>query len=507
MRLSELLRRAQLDVTVPEADVEVTAVTDRSNVVAPGSLFVAIRGVEADGHAFIGEAVRSGAVAVVGTKRRPDEAGSAIYLRVSDARVALARLLHAFHDFPMRDMLVIGITGTNGKSTTAYLIEAILTAAGRRPGLIGTIENRCGAASEMAAHTTPHPAILIRYAEEMRRAGADALVMEVSSHALVQHRVECVPFRVAVLTNVTHDHFDFHGTREAYIEAKWKFFAEVLPHSPDGVAVFNLDDPVGVEFNRRYRSGTGFQPPMGRILTYGSDPAANVRLRALESDRSGMRLMVEVPGGTRSVRTHLCGDYNVANLLAAVAAGLGADLPLDAIVAGIESLRGVPGRFERVVTDAPFDIYVDFAHTPDALDHVLESARRLVGAGRLLCVFGAGGDRDPTKRGPMGAAVARHADRAVITKDNCRFEDPHRIAAAVAAGMAAAPQPRCRWDIVLDRGEAIRTALSEARSGDLVLIAGKGHELYESEGGQLRPWDDRAVVRDLLAELKMKDER
>jgi UDP-N-acetylmuramoyl-L-alanyl-D-glutamate--2,6-diaminopimelate ligase len=506
MRLSELLRRAQLDATVPEADVEIAAVTDRSNEVAPGSLFIAIQGVAADGHAFVGEAVRNGAAAVVGSKPKPAEAGSAIYLQVSNTRIALARLLHAFHDFPMRDMLVIGVTGTNGKSTTAYLIEAILTAAGRRPGLIGTIEYRYGTVADLAAHTTPHPAILIGYAEAMRRAGVDALVLEVSSHALVQHRVECVPFRVAVLTNVTHDHFDFHGTREAYVAAKWKFFAEVLPHSPDGVAVFNLDDPVGVEFNRRYRSGAGFQPPMGRILTYGSDPAADVRLRALEGDRSGMRLVIEVPGGTRSVRSHLCGDYNVSNLLAAIAAGLAADLPLDAIVAGIESLRGVPGRFERIETGAPFDVYVDFAHTPDALDHVLESARRLVGGGRLFCVFGAGGDRDPSKRAPMGAAVARHADRAIITKDNSRFEDPHRIAAMVASGMASAQLPRCRWDILLDRREAIRTALSEAQPGDLVLIAGKGHELYESEGGQLRPWDDRAVVRELLTTMKKNDE-
>ena len=488
MLLSSLLRQAQLDVTVPAADVEITSVTDRSSQVVAGSIFVAVEGVAADGHSFVGEAVHNGAVVVIGSKERPPKADGVVYLRVVNTRRALARLLHAFHDFPMRDMLVIGITGTNGKSTTAYLAESVLTAAGRRTGLIGTIEYRYGTRSDMAAHTTPHPAILVQYACEMRQAGINALAMEVSSHALVQDRVECIPFRVAVLTNVTHDHFDFHGTREAYIEAKWKFFGDFLARSPGGVAVFNLDDPVGVQFYQRWRN---------RSLTYGTASSADVRLGAVESDRSGIRLTLEVPGGACSVRSHLCGDYNVANILAAVAAGLAAELPLDAIVAGIENLKGVPGRFERVEADAPFDIYVDFAHTPDALDHVLASAKRLAGSGRLICVFGAGGERDPTKRRPMGEAVARHADRAIITKDNSRREDPNRIAAALASGIELVSS-RCPYNIILDRRQAIQTALSEARPGDLVFIAGKGHELYENEGGELHPWDDRKAVMELL---------
>jgi len=490
MLLSELLRRAQLDATVPETDVEITAVTDRSNQVSPGALFVAIEGVAADGHTFIGQAVRGGAVVVVGSKPRPPETGKALYLRVAAPRRALARLLHAFHDFPMRDMLVIGITGTNGKTTTAYLAEAILRAAGRRPGLIGTIEYRYGDGADLAAHTTPHPAVLLQYVLEMRRAGMDALAMEVSSHSLVQDRVECIPFRVAVLTNVTHDHLDFHQTRESYIAAKWKFFGDILPRTPTGVAAFNLDDPVGADFHRRYK---------GRAVTYGRDPSAMVHPLVVESDRYGVRLRVSVGDQTCAIRSHLCGDFNVENILAATAAGVAADLPLDAIVAGVESLPGVPGRFERVETPAPFDIYVDFAHSPAALDQVLASARRLVPGGRLICVFGAGGDRDSTKREPMGAAVARYADRAIITKDNSRTEDPRRITAALARGIEQAADRRCaRYDIILDRGEAIRTALGEAQPGDLLFIAGKGHELYENEGGQLHPWDDRKVIREML---------
>lgn len=493
MRLSELLRRALLDVTVPETDLEIVSVTDHSNRVTHGSLFVAIEGVSADGHAFIPEAIRRGAVAVVGSKRRPPEATSVFYIQVAQTRRVLARLLHAFHDFPMRGMLIIGVTGTNGKSTTAYLIKSIFAAAGRRPGLIGTIEHHYGSGCDMAAQTTPHPAILVEYAAEMRRAGIDALAMEVSSHALVHDRVEWVPFRAAVLTNITHDHFDFHGTREAYIEAKWRLFGDFLARSSDGVAVFNLDDPVGAQFHQRYQ---------GPALTYGSDPSADVRAQDVESDRSGLRLLIEAAGNRWPVRSRLCGDYNVANLLAAVGAGLAADLPPEAIAAGVENLAGVPGRFERVATEAPFDIYIDFAHTPDALDHVLGSARRLAGDGRLICIFGAGGDRDPTKREPMGAAVAHHADRAIIAKDNSRHEDPRRIAAALASGIERDPASRCRYDIILDRGEAIRTALSEAQPGDLVFIAGKGHELYEYEGGEVKPWDDRKVIREVLSELR-----
>jgi len=499
IRLSELILKAKLDITLPFEDVEITAVTDHSSKVIPGSLFVAIEGVAADGHAFMSEAVRNGAVAIIGSQHRSPKSNSAIYLHTSNPRRALARLLHAFHDFPMRGFLVIGVTGTTGKSTTVHLVEAILAAGGRRPGLIGTIEYHYGAGSDPAAHTTPHPAVLVEYALDMRRAGLDALAIEVSSHALVQERVECVPFRVAVLTNIGHDHLDFHQTRESYIEAKWKFFGEVLPRalgeieSSRGVAVFNLDDAVGAEFHRRYK---------GEALTYGRHSDADVRPLQIESDRGGIRIEIAFRGQHCTARSRLCGDFNVANILAAAAAGLAAGFPLTSIAMGIESVSGVRGRFERVQTDAPFDIYVDFAHQPESLDRLLASAKQLAAGGRLFCVFGAGGDRDPTKREPMSEAVARWADRAIITKDNSRSEDPRKITSALAKGMERAASPRCHYDVILDRREAIRTALSEARLGDLVVIAGKGHELYEHEGNELRPWDDRQVARELWIELK-----
>lgn len=488
MRLRKLLDLARLGVSVAE-DVEVLSVTDRSKSVEPGSLFVAIEGVAVDGHGFIGEAVRRGAVAVVGSKPRPPEAGDVIYIRVGQARRALARLLHAFHGFPMKDMLVVGITGTNGKSTTCYLVESVLTASGRKPGLIGTIEYRYGSGCDMAAQTTPHPEVLLRYVEEMRRAGLDSLVMEVSSHALDQDRIEAVPLRVAALTNITHDHFDYHGTRQQYIEAKWKLFGDFLARSPEGVAVFNIDDPVGAEFARRFA---------GPAVTFGKAESADVRLWRVEADRRQLRADLDLRGRRCRVRSGLLGEYNASNIAAAAAVGVALGLSPEAIVSGIERVHGVAGRFERVEVRAPFDVYVDFAHTPDALDRVLASARKLAGNGRLICVFGAGGERDPSKRGPMGEAVARHADVAIITKDNSRREDPNQIAAALAAGIERARSSRCRYRIILDRREAIGEALRQADAGDIVFIAGKGHELYENEGGELRPWDDRKVVRELL---------
>jgi len=493
MLLSELLQRAGLDTAAPAHEIEIAGVTDSSGEVAPGWLFVAIPGVAVDGHGFIPEAVRKGAAAVLGSQDSPAGLDGTPYVRTAAPRRALALLLHAFHGFPMRDMLVVGITGTNGKSTTAYLVESILAAAGRKTGLVGTVEYRYGQVRDVAAHTTPHPLVLVRYASEMRQAGVDALVMEVSSHALTQDRVLGIPFRVGVLTNVTQDHFDYHQTREAYIEAKWTFFGEVLPRQPGGVAVFNLDDEVGRAFHHRYT---------GPALTYGCDPAAALRATGMESDPSGIRFTLAWENTSYDVRSQLCGDYNVANVLAALAAGVAAGVPMETVLAGVEDLAGVPGRFERVHAGAPFEIYVDFAHTPAALDHMLASARRLVGAGgRLLCIFGAGGNRDQSKRGPMGAAVARYADRAIITKDNCRLEDPARIAAALAAGIESVPQRRGTYDIILDRREAIRTLLAEARPGDLVMIAGKGHELYEYEAGEMRPWDDRREIREILRQL------
>jgi UDP-N-acetylmuramoyl-L-alanyl-D-glutamate--2,6-diaminopimelate ligase len=493
MRLGELFERVQLSVPASASEVAIADVTDQSSKVSPGSLFVAIAGVQVDGHAFIGDAVRNGAVAIIGSKERPPEAGRAVYIRIEQPRRVLALLLHAFHDFPMRDMLVVGVTGTNGKSTTAYLIEALLKAAGYRTGLIGTVENRFGAVREPAAHTTPHPQVLVNYAREMREAGINAVAMEVSSHALSQDRVYGVPFRVAVLTNVTQDHFDYHKTREAYVEAKWKFFGDVLPLQRDAVAVFNLDDEIGREFRRRYA---------GRAITCGLTAEAEVRARAIASDRTGISFTIETATGSFPVRSRLCGDYNVLNILAAVGSGLAVGIPLETAIQGVESLAGVPGRFEPIAAPAPFDVYVDFAHTPAALENMMAAARRMAGDGRLLCVFGAGGERDSTKREPMGAAVARYADRAIITKDNSRREDPRGIAAQLAAGIESVTARRCPYDIILDRAGAIRTILQEAQPGDLVMLAGKGHELFEFEEGEMRPWDDRQFVRETIKEFK-----
>lgn len=468
-----------------------TGVVYDSRCAAQGAVFVGLKGFKADGAAFAPQAIAAGAAAVV-AERRPEAPPPVPWIVVSDARLALALLAAEYFAHPSRRMRVIGITGTNGKTTTSYLVASILDAAGIRCGLMGTVAYRIGAREIEATRTTPEAPDLQKLLHEMVEAGCGACAMEVSSHALALRRVDGMHFAAGVFTNLTRDHLDFHGDMESYFAAKRRLF-EMLP---DGApAIVNVDDPRGaalVDASRRH-------------VTYGINQAADVKPGALSFTLQGLDFEIRLPQGTVHIRTHLVGRPNVYNILAAAAAGAALGVPLPAIERGVRQLTGVPGRFE-LASDPSDDVtvIVDYAHTDDALRNLLETARPMA-ARRLITVFGAGGDRDRTKRPLMGMVAARLSDLVVITSDNPRSEDPARIIEEVKRG--AEPEARQRAiDVlaVVDRREAIVEAVRLAAPGDVVLIAGKGHEKYQEIGGRALPFDDVAVAREALEARRIR---
>jgi UDP-N-acetylmuramoyl-L-alanyl-D-glutamate--2,6-diaminopimelate ligase len=463
-----------------------TGVTHDSRHVRPGAIFVALRGLKADGAAFVPQAVAAGASAVVAEQDAAAKV-SVPWIVVSDARHALALLAAEFHAHPSRTMKVVGITGTNGKTTTGYLVSAIFEDAGTRCGLIGTVTYRIGDREFEATRTTPEAPELQELMRQMVTAGCGACVMEVSSHALALRRVDGMHFAAGVFTNLTRDHLDFHADMEDYFGAKRRLF-EMLP--ANAPAVLNVDDP----------RGASLVDAVTRPVTYAIDRKADVTPGPLSYSLAGLELDVRTPQGAVRVRSKLVGKPNVYNILAAVATTAALGVPLGAIERGLQRLPGVPGRFE-VVSSADDDITVviDYAHTDDALRNLLETARPLA-ARRLITVFGAGGDRDRTKRPLMGMVAGRLSDVVVITSDNPRSEEPGRIIEDVKSG--ATPEARQRGVelvTVIDRREAILQAVSGASAGDVVLIAGKGHEKYQEVGGRVFPFDDVAVGREALA--------
>ena len=466
----------------------VTAIAFDSRRVEPGAVFVAIRGQSADGADFAAEAARRGAVLVVSESRaRPGVEGR--WVRVGDARLALAELAAAFHGDPSRDLAVAGVTGTNGKTTTTYLLAAIFEAAGRPCGRIGTVTYRIGGVEAEAPHTTPEAPDVQALLRRMVEQGAAACVMEVSSHALAMRRVDRTRFDAAVFTNLTRDHLDFHADMADYFAAKRRLFDMLPPGAP---WVVNLDDPAG-----RRLAGMA-----GRPVTYAvADGRAEVRPDRVESTRAGTRLDVRTPRGRLRLRSPLPGRVNACNMLAAAAAAVALDVPLPAIERGVAGLDGVPGRFE-VVSSADDDVWVmvDFAHTDDALRAVLGAVREFR-AGRLVSVFGCGGDRDRDKRPLMGAVAARLSDLVVLTSDNPRSEDPDRIIDQIRSGVVSAGggDGGCRHLAIPDRRAAIERAIAEAEPGDAVVIAGKGHERDQVVGDAKLPFEDRVVAREALA--------
>ncbi|MBI4881512.1 MAG: UDP-N-acetylmuramoyl-L-alanyl-D-glutamate--2,6-diaminopimelate ligase [Planctomycetes bacterium] len=482
-RLDDLLRAVAPLAVEGDAGACVSALATDSRRVRPNALFFAVPGVREDGARYLAEAVRNGACAVVVEGDVEVPRGVAV-VRVADCRLAKALIAARFFRYPARTLPVVGITGTNGKTTTSYMLRAIADYDGGPTVLIGTIAYEVGGVASPAPNTTPDPIDLHGHLARGVLRGARLAVMEVSSHALAQRRVAGVDFQAAVFTNLTPEHLDYHGTFEAYREAKAELFTAL---APSAVAVLNADDPAAAEIARRTRA---------RVVRYGLKGAAEVTARVRRVDIDGVSFILRTPQGEVDVNTSLPGSHNLQNALAACAAAIALGFPLESVHGGFQLLKRVPGRLEPVDCGQDFRVLVDYAHTDDALSKVLETLRPLT-KGRIITVFGCGGDRDRSKRPRMGRVAAALSDMAIVTSDNPRSEDPNDIIAAILSGIPSG----CRVDVEPDRRRAIRQALLAARGGDIVLIAGKGHEDYQLVGGERIDFDDCAVAKEVLWSL------
>jgi UDP-N-acetylmuramoyl-L-alanyl-D-glutamate--2,6-diaminopimelate ligase len=475
-----------------------------SRGVAPGTLFFALRGATVDGHSFIPAAISSGAAAVVLEDSSCAPEGLP-WIQVPDGREAMALMAAEFHGNPTLGLPLVGITGTNGKTTTTYLIEAILAAAGMPAAVLGTISYRFGATQIEASHTTPESTELQAAFRQLADAGARAFVMEVSSHALEQKRVDGCHFDVAVFSNLTRDHLDYHKTMESYLESKARLFSELLrptADKPRRCAAVNMDDPFGAVIAAR---------SAGPVITYGIGYQGDVRAVDVISSVDGLSGTLVTPRGSIVFASRLLGRFNLSNILAAASAGIALDLPLTALKAGIEGHATVPGRMERVANTRGVTLLVDYAHTGDALENVLSTLRELA-TGRIITVFGCGGDRDPGKRPIMGRIAAEMSDLAIATSDNPRTEDPQAILSQVMAGIIPLGIREYGQEqltggfaekgfIMLEnRRDAIRLAVRLARPGDIILLAGKGHEDYQIIGRTKHHFDDREEAARAFSE-------
>jgi UDP-N-acetylmuramoyl-L-alanyl-D-glutamate--2,6-diaminopimelate ligase len=495
MRLSQVMAGAGA-AGAARGDPEVTQVTGDSRAVRPGAVFFAVPGTRADGHDFAAEAVRAGAVAVVA--ERAVEVSPALLLLAPSSRRALAVAAANLHGRPGDALTLCGVTGTKGKTTVTYLVEACAAAARVPAGVVGTVTYRFPGASRPASHTTPGTEELQALLAEMVRAGTRLAVLEVSSHALAQERVAGLAFRAAGFTNLSRDHFDYHRDLEAYYQAKRRLFAEHL--AADGVAVVNADDAHGARLAGELRES-------GReVWRYSLSGPAELTAREVRSGLAGIAAVLGTPRADLEVRSPLVGSHNLENLLCAAGLGLAVGLPPESVAAGLSASPGAPGRLERI-EGRGVAAFVDYAHTDESLSRACAALRPLV-AGRLLVVFGCGGDRDRGKRPLMGLAAGRAADLVVVTSDNPRTEQPSDIIAAIVPGLeqaglrrisaAAAARGERGYRVLPDRREAIAAALAAARAGDAVLVAGKGHEDYQLVGTEKRHLDDREEVRRAL---------
>jgi UDP-N-acetylmuramoyl-L-alanyl-D-glutamate--2,6-diaminopimelate ligase len=498
MTLAELLRAYPTARASGSVNVPVSGLSHDSRAVAAGDAFFAMPGSRTDGNRHAREALAKGAVAVISELAAPPPPAttSGTWVQVADAAEAMARCADAFFAHPSGALTTIGVTGTNGKTTTTYLLEAAVAAAGGRPGVLGTIDYRLsGRRLEKAVNTTPISLELTRLLARLRDGGATHALMEVSSHALALKRVEAVDFDAAVFLNLTRDHLDFHKTVDDYFEAKARLFdllARVDNKKSPKMAALNADDPRAHLLRRR---AIGCD-----VVSFGlGAQASDLRGTILAADLNGSRFSLDWRGRALEASIRLPGPHNVSNALAAAAALLGLGTPPEKVTAGLSALAAVPGRLESVAEGQDFHVFVDFAHTDSALETVLALLKTLPHR-RILTVFGCGGDRDRTKRGPMGVAACRGSDLAFATSDNPRTEDPAAILADVEAGIRAAGLQNYR--IVPERGEAVAAAIAQARTGDVVLIAGKGHEDYQILRDRTVPFDDREAARAALRNLK-----
>ncbi len=472
----------------------VTDVSHDSRRAGPGSLFVAVRGGLFDAHKFVPQVIEQGAVGVISELDLPENLQSgrghapAAWLQVENVRRAMALAAAEVHHHPSRELKLAGITGTNGKTTTAYLIASIPEAAGEPVAMTGTVEYRLGAERRKAERTTPEATDMQRMLRQAVEIGCKTAVMECSSQAMDFHRCDALDYAVAVFSNLTRDHLDYHKTMENYWYAKQRLFDGRLGSRP-GVSVINVDDRYGIELAERLeREGL-------RVIRYAVRSEADVTARNPEFSLEGMSFDLKSPVGDKKFHSPLVGPPHIYNTLAAVASGLALGYDLDVITRALEECTGAPGRFERVPHDGDFAVVVDYAHSDDALLNVLRTAREVT-KGKIITVFGCGGDRDPSKRAPMGEAAGSLSDVVILTSDNPRTEDPEQILANAEMGIQKTGKP---YRKIADRRDAIHQAISEARSNDLVLIAGKGHEDYQIIGREIFHFDDKEIAREALA--------
>jgi len=494
MRLEDMLQNVDVHGRADNLSVQIQEIGLDSRTLKPGSLYVARRGHATDGHTYIPSALSKGASAIV-MEERPStsllESGVA-WVQVEDSDYAMAEMASSLYGRPTESMDVVGITGTNGKTSTAFLVEHALKGCQRKPGLMGTVVQRWPGVSEAANMTTPDAIAIQETARRMADAGADSLILEVSSHAIEQKRVQSIDFTVGAFTNLSQDHLDYHGSMDAYAATKERLFTELLPASASSRgAVINVDDPVG----RQYAKVS-----QGQVLQYGLEANGGLSLtvEGLESTLSGTRGTLQSDWGSRDFSTPLVGRHNTMNFLAAVGCGLLLEAPLDQLLESLSEMASIPGRMNRFTQDG-ISVFVDYAHTEDALRHVLGAVRELK-PNRIITVFGCGGDRDQSKRGPMGLAAIHGSDVVVLTSDNPRHESPESIADDVVSGWGS-PRPyngESGFLIQLNRELAIEEAVSLAREGDVVLVAGKGHEQVQDVGGVKVPFDDQLVVQKAL---------
>ncbi len=498
MLFKELLREQKIICGRGNYEINIRGLAYDSRQVKPGFVFVAIEGFKTDGHKFIPQAVANGAAALVGQKKMVYPAG-VTWVQVPDTRLALAQMAARFYEYPAQKLRLIGVTGTNGKTTTTNLITAIYRGAGKKVGLIGTIAHYIGSRPVAARHTTPESLDLQQLLAEMAAEKINTTVMEVSSHALVLKRVEECFFDIGVFTNLTQEHLDFHQRMDDYLAAKQHLFEVLGKGNKKGAcfAVVNRDDHYAEQIIKVARVP---------VITYGITKPALVQAKEIQVSPAGTSFVVVSPWGESLVKLKLTGLFNVYNALAALAVGGGEGFPLSQIVLTLEKISGVRGRFELVNQGQDFTVVIDYAHTPDGLENLLKTARQIC-TRRLITVFGCGGDRDRTKRPVMGEIAALYSDLPVITSDNPRTEDPAQIMAAIEKGVLKGLK-KGDYLVIADRSEAIRQALELAKKNDVVVIAGKGHEDYQIIGTQKYPFDDRLeAIKNLKAMgFKQKDE-
>ena len=481
---------SELALLIPDAkilggDVEISGIEHDSRKVTMKNLFVCMEGAHVDGHNFISQAVSRGAVAVLTTRKNflPPENISALI--VPDMLNALAVIVPYFYDYPARAMRIIGITGTNGKTTTTYLLREIFTCASLKVGLIGTIQILIGDETFPNPNTTPNVIDLQKILVEMRDKNIQIVVMEVSSHALAENRVAGIEFDTAIFTNLTQDHLDFHGSMENYLQAKSKLFDMVSRsgRKQNKTAIVNVDDAASSEILNHCRC---------EKITYGIENPANLRGVELDIKSGGMKFKIRGDFGVMNLTLHITGIFNVYNVLAALGAALAENIRPDVIKLALENFKSVPGRFERIFSDKPFEIIVDYAHTPDGVKNVLETAAQIC-KGKIITVFGCGGDRDHGKRPLMGKIASELSDVVIITSDNPRTESPENILNDIEAGIA-----KKNYERIIDRRAAIFRAIELAGAGDIVLVLGKGHENYQILGTGKIHFDDREIAREAV---------